>query len=110
MKPDIWSAVRGEGLIMRADAEAVTLFWSGIVHSRAAAALERATAAPRCNRRRLPFGVAHSCGELPKTIAALEAAAKSHRTTSVFIVSWLRLRSDKETEKRGAWKGGNSAR
>lgn len=81
---DYLNAVRaGEGLIkLRTDAEAVTLFGQALIGSkqfaRAAAALERATAAPDASGVTFYLlGVAHSrAGALPKAIAALETAAK----------------------------------
>ena len=81
---DYLNAVRaGEGLIkLRTDAEAVTLFGQALIGSkqfaRAAAALERATAAPDANGVTFYLlGVAHSrANALPKAIAALETAAK----------------------------------
>jgi tetratricopeptide (TPR) repeat protein len=81
---DYLNAVRaGEGLIkLRTDAEAVTLFGQALIGSkqfaRAAAALERATAAQDANGVTFYLlGVAHSrAGALPKAIAALETAAK----------------------------------
>jgi tetratricopeptide (TPR) repeat protein len=81
---DYLNAVRaGEGLIkLRTDAEAVTLFGQALIGSkqfaRAAAALERATAAQDATGVTFYLlGVAHSrAGALPKAIAALETAAK----------------------------------
>ena len=81
---DYLNAVRaGEGLIkLRTDAEAVTLFGQALIGSkqfaRAAAALERATAAPDASGVTFYLlGVAHSrATALPKAIAALETAAK----------------------------------
>ncbi len=81
---DYLSAVRaGEGLIkLRTDAEAVTLFGQALIgskqYARAAAALERATAAPDATGVTFYLlGVAHSrATNFPKAIAALEAAAK----------------------------------
>jgi tetratricopeptide (TPR) repeat protein len=81
---DYLNAVRaGEGLIkLRTDAEAVTLFGQALIGSkqfaRAAAALERATAAPDASGVTFYLlGVAHSrANALPKAIAALETAAK----------------------------------
>lgn len=81
---DYLNAVRaGEGLIkLRTDAEAVTLFGQALIGSkqfaRAAAALERATAAQDATGVTFYLlGVAHSrANALPKAIAALETAAK----------------------------------
>lgn len=81
---DYLSAVRaGEGLIkLRTDAEAVTLFGQALIgskqYARAAAALERATAAPDATGVMFYLlGVAHSrATSFPKAIAALETAAK----------------------------------
>jgi len=81
---DYLNAVRaGEGLIkLRTDAEAVTLFGQALIgskqYTRAAAALERATAAPDAPGVAFYLlGVAHSrAANFPKAIAALEAAAK----------------------------------
>jgi tetratricopeptide (TPR) repeat protein len=81
---DYLNAVRaGEGLIkLRTDPEAVTLFGQALIgskqYTRAASALERATAAPDANGVTFYLlGVAHSrAGALPKAIAALETAAK----------------------------------
>ena len=80
---DYLNAVRaGEGLIkVRTDAEAVTLFGQALIgsqqYARAAAALERATAAP--DAKGVSFyllGVAQSRAKnFPKAIAALETAA-----------------------------------
>ena len=81
---DYLNAVRaGEGLIkLRTDAEAVTLFGQALIgtkqYARAAAALERATAAQDATGVTFYLlGVAHSrANALPKAIAALETAAK----------------------------------
>jgi tetratricopeptide (TPR) repeat protein len=81
---DYLSAVRaGEGLIkLRTDAEAVTLFGQALIgskqYARAAAALERATAAQDATGVTFYLlGVAHSrATSFPKAIAALETAAK----------------------------------
>src|SRR5262249_21098257 len=81
---DYLSAVRaGEGLIkVRTDADAVTLFGQALIgskqYTRAAAALERATAGPDANGITFYLlGVAHSrATNFPKAIAALETAAK----------------------------------
>ena len=81
---DYLSAVRaGEGLIkLRTDAEAVTLFGQALIgskqYARAAAALERATAAQDATAVTFYLlGVAHSrATNFPKAIAALETAAK----------------------------------
>jgi tetratricopeptide (TPR) repeat protein len=81
---DYLSAVRaGEGLIkLRTDAEAVTLFGQALIgskqYARAAAALERATAAQDATGVTFYLlGVAHSrATNFPKAITALETAAK----------------------------------
>ena len=81
---DYLSAVRaGEGLIkLRTDAEAVTLFGQALIgskqYARAAAALERATAAQDATGVMFYLlGVAHSrATSFPKAITALETAAK----------------------------------
>ena len=81
---DYLSAVRaGEGLIkLRTDAEAVTLFGQALIgskqYARAAAALERATAAQDSTGVMFYLlGVAHSrATTFPKAITALETAAK----------------------------------
>ena len=81
---DYLSAVRaGEGLIkLRTDAEAVTLFGQALIgskqYARAAAALERATAAQDATGVTFYLlGVAHSrATNFPKAITALETASK----------------------------------
>lgn len=80
---DYLNAVRaGEGLIkIKTDAESITMFGQALIgakqYARAAAALERATAAP--NASGVTFyllGVAHSrANSFPKAIAALQTAA-----------------------------------
>jgi len=82
--PDYLSAVRaGEGLIkLRTDAEAVTLFGQALIgskqYARAAAALERATAAQDATGVTFYLlGVAQSrANNVPKAVVALETAAK----------------------------------
>lgn len=81
---DYLNAVRaGEALIkLRTDAEAITLFGQALIgskqYARAAAALEKASAAPDANPITFYLlGVAHSrAANFPKAIAALETAAK----------------------------------
>jgi len=81
---DYLNAVRsGEALIkLRTDPEAITLFGQALIgskqYARAAAALDRAAAAPDANGVTLYLlGVAHSrAANFPKAIAALEMAAK----------------------------------
>jgi tetratricopeptide (TPR) repeat protein len=81
---DYLNAVRsGEALIkLRTDAEAITLFGQALIgskqYARAAAALEKATAAPDATSVTFYLlGVAQSrAANFPKAIAALETAAK----------------------------------
>jgi tetratricopeptide (TPR) repeat protein len=81
---DYLNAVRsGEALIkLRTDAEAITLFGQALIgskqYARAAAALEKATAAPDASPVTFYLlGVAQSrAANFPKAIAALETAAK----------------------------------
>jgi tetratricopeptide (TPR) repeat protein len=81
---DYINAVRaGEALIkLRTDAEAITLFGQALIgakqYARAAAALEKASAAPDATPITFYLlGVAHSrAANFPKAIAALETAAK----------------------------------